>query len=896
MSDDENNEYTGRFEAGSADSAQVPPSVPSVPAVPPVPSVSDAPVPPVPPLVPDTPDVSGVSFDAAGSYRAGSHDAAFDGAAYPAVTDAQTTNARAANAGTFSPSGFDFAVPSTTDTAAAPAVPSPAWDDALPPAPPAPGESAPSSVAITPGTVPVTPTSALAPPLVPEHRTAPVVRGEDTEATAAFDPFAFDDEASFAASQPAPEPPVPDAPVASGVSPASGAPVPPAVPVASDAPDAFATQAFDPLSFEGGPAETQAYEAQGFADSEPAAFETAAFEPAPGEPMPGESTDDASFEPTPETSVADGLSDLADTDAHQPVDGGHADDLDAMMSGDDVHDGESSDSGSGSTAAHMSTARLVGLILGIVAVVFLGTVLFLHFHYSDRVAPGVTLGSSDMGGMTASEARQRVETIVGQTSVSVTAGDATTVATLNDLGVDVNVDQTVTDLLNAKPSNSFAGFFTRISPFSHQSVSLDATIDDSTMVAYLSDAMVDEDQRMENATVTYNKDLSRFVTTESHDGRTVSLNPVTSAVNVALAKPGTVQAATSSIVDGKASITTKTATDACNDANARLTNPIVLKTDGDTSYTIPSSTVASWMKLTSDLDKGTITIDYDSTAITDFATNSLADKLNRTASDEIVVESADGTRLGVLQSGKKGVTVGDTSSVGGKILDLLDAGKGGDLTVPAAISDFTTQEQKRDFTKANGDMWVSIDLGAQTLTVSNGSTQLKQMNISSGVIGQTTATGSFFVWDHQQSGAIVGEETSGTPQWETFFNGDVAIIGADWASDAIKQGQPSSHGCIYVSVDDAKWLYDNVQNDVYVKVTGGTPTVPTRPDESDKDKDKDKDKDNADANSTDSQQADSSNPSSSESPSSSASPSSGSGESSSAGSSPSASPSASEGQ
>ncbi|OZG52193.1 ErfK/YbiS/YcfS/YnhG family protein [Pseudoscardovia radai] len=872
MSDDENNEYTGRFEAGSADSAQVPPSVP---AMPPVPSVSDAPVPPVPPLVPDTPDVSGVSFDAAGSYRAGSHDAAFDGAANPAVTDAQTTNARATDAGTFSPSGFDFAVPSTTDTAAAPAVPSPAWDDALPPEPPAPGESASSPATVTPGTVPVTPTSAPAPPLIPEHRTAPVVRGEDTEATAAFDPFAFDDGASFAAAQPAPEPPAPDTPVASGVSPTVGAPVAPAGPVVSDTPDAFATQAFDPLSFEGGPAETPAYETQAFNPASEPAFETA-------------------FETAPESAVADGLSDLADTDAHQPVDGGHADDLDAMMSGDDAHDGESSDSGSGSTAAHMSTARLVGLILAIVAVVFLGTVLFLHFHYSDRVAPGVTLGSSDMGGMTASEARQRVETIAGQTSVSVTAGDATTVATLSDLGVDVNVDQTVTDLLNAKPSNSFAGFFTRISPFSHQSVSLNATIDDSTMVAYLSDAMVDEDQRMENATVTYNKDLSRFVTTESHDGRTVSLDPVTNAVNAALTKPGTVQTATSSIVDGKASITTKTATDACNDANARLTNPIVLKTDGDTSYTIPSSTVASWMKLTSDLDKGTITIDYDSTAITDFATNSLADKLNRTASDEIVVESADGTRLGVLQSGKKGVTVGDTSSVGGKIVDLLDAGKGGDLTVPAAISDFTTQEQKRDFTKANGDMWVSIDLGAQTLTVSNGSTQLKQMNISSGVIGQTTATGSFFVWDHQQSGAIVGEETNGTPQWETFFNGDVAIIGADWASDAIKQGQPSSHGCVYMSVDDAKWLYDNVQNDVYVKVTGGTPTAPTRPDESDKDKDKDKDKDNADANSTDSQQTDSSNPSSSESPSSGASPSSG--ESSSASPSSSSSPSASEGQ
>lgn len=494
------------------------------------------------------------------------------------------------------------------------------------------------------------------------------------------------------------------------------------------------------------------------------------------------------------------------------------------------------------------------VVLAIVVVVLLGGILFLHFHYADRVAPGVTLGGTDMGGMTASQARSQVQTIAGQTTVSVTGSDTTVVATLNDLGVTVDADKTVNDLINTKPANSFGGFFQRFNPFARRTASLDASTDESTMLTYLTDSMIDEDQRLENATVSYNKDLSRYTSTEGKDGKTVDLAPVKDAVQQALADPGSVHSATTTVTDGKATVTTQTATDACDQANQRLSNPIVLRTDGGTSLTIPVSTIASWITLTTDLDQGTITMDYDSSAIDQYATGSISDALNRAATDEIIVKDNSGNQLGTLQSGKKGVQVNDTSTVGSQILSLLQGGTGGKITVGAQITDYTTQTQTRNLTGENGDMWVQVDLTQQTLTVSNGSTEVKKIDISTGTAGSVTAAGTYFVWSRAESGPVVGEDTgSNNPQWVTYYNGDVAILGADWDQDSITKGLPSTHGCIYMSSADAKWIYDNVKDSVVVVVSGGTPGQAVRNDD-DKDTDKDENADNGDNKDSDSQQ------------------------------------------
>lgn len=467
------------------------------------------------------------------------------------------------------------------------------------------------------------------------------------------------------------------------------------------------------------------------------------------------------------------------------------------------------------------------VIAGIV-LFLLGGVLYLHFHYQNVVAPGVSLGSVDMGGKTREEARQEIQTLAGQTTVTVVANNGSTVVgTLDDLGVIVNADQTVDNLINAKPSSSFTGFFTRISPFSKQSVSIAADIDKTTMTKYLTDNLVDEDSRLENATIGYNKDTSTFTYTDSKDGKAPDINPVVTAAQAALASPGTNQETNTTITDGNASITTDNAKNACDEANKRLASPILLRTDAGTSFTIPVNTVASWITLTSNIDTGEITMDYDEDAIASFAKDSIAGNLNQDEVDQVSVKTDTNVDLGVTQSGVDGVDVGDTSSLSTDILNALKSGNGGKITVDATVTAFSAKTETRKLTTANGDQWINIDLTNQKMTVSNGSTMVKEFDISTGTAISPTPAGGYLTWGREETMKL-STETKGTPSWVTEYGDDLLIMGADWASQDIADGLPSSAGGVYMNVDDAKWVYDNVSDKVVVIVSGSTPTTPVR--------------------------------------------------------------------
>lgn len=684
------------------------------------------------------------------------------------------------------------------------------------------------------------------PPAQPAQPTQPAAL-EETQAfvplfaqTESFTPTADEQPQSFAPTVP----PVPRAPIQASVPPVPQVPVPQA-PVTQQVPEttpAEQTQAYDPFSDES--LAGSSFAGSAVTDSQDANAHLADFQP--------ETLNSAN---APEDQMATGVQSMSDLrDASDIPDA--SDEWNSIMN-------EPEEATSLELPGKQTTQRkrmtTWAIIFAAIVLVLLGGILFLHFHYANRVAPGVSLGGTDLGGMTESQARSEVQTIAGQTTVSVTGGDTTVVSTLNDLGVTVDVDKTVSDILATKPANSFGGFFERINPFARRSAVLDASTDESTMLTYLTDAMIDEDQRLENATVAYNKDLSRYTYTDSKDGKTVDLTPVKDAVSQALADPGTAHSATTTVQDGTATVTTQTASSICDQANQRLNNPVVLRTDGGTSMTIPVSTVASWITLTTDLNQGSISLDYDSSAIDQYVADSVSGQLNRDATDEIIVKDSTGKQLGTLQSGKKGVQVNDTSTVGSQILTILQDGNGGKITVGAKVTDYKTQTQTRNLTGDNGDMWVQVDLTQQTLTVSNGSTEVKKIDISTGTAGSATVTGTYFVWDRAESGAVVGEDTgSNNPQWITYYNGDVAILGADWDQESITKGMPSTHGCIYMSSADAKWVYDNVKNDVVVVVSGGTPTQPARNDGSDKDNDSDKDNKDSDNKDSDNKDSDSS--------------------------------------
>lgn len=95
---------------------------------------------------------------------------------------------------------------------------------------------------------------------------------------------------------------------------------------------------------------------------------------------------------------------------------------------------------------------------------------------------------------------------------------------------------------------------------------------------------------------------------------------------------------------------------------------------------------------------------------------------------------------------------------------------------------------------------------------------------STGKKGDDTPTGTFTVAERGQSfyNSSVNE---GAYYWTQFY-GDYLFHSVPFdknremeSDEAAKLGTPASHGCVRLTVTDAKWIYDNIPKGTKVSIT-----------------------------------------------------------------------------
>lgn len=106
--------------------------------------------------------------------------------------------------------------------------------------------------------------------------------------------------------------------------------------------------------------------------------------------------------------------------------------------------------------------------------------------------------------------------------------------------------------------------------------------------------------------------------------------------------------------------------------------------------------------------------------------------------------------------------------------------------------------------------WIDIDIGSQTITAYQGSTPLKTVLVSTGLAWYPTPIGRYKVYMKIRSQTMSGGygasayRLPGVP-WVMYFTGAYAIHGTYWHHNF---GRPMSHGCVNLTIDDAKWFFD----------------------------------------------------------------------------------------
>ena len=467
-------------------------------------------------------------------------------------------------------------------------------------------------------------------------------------------------------------------------------------------------------------------------------------------------------------------------------------------------------------------------ILGVIVVAAVAGFFTARWYYQDKAALGITFAGVSVAGQNRAQLADTVKQAVNATKITVTDQQGNTVtASLKDLGVTVNEQQTVSELVSAKNANPFM----RINPFAKQSVKLAATTDKLALSEYLTGKLITPDQQAIASTISYDDASSKFVVNAGRGGQTPVIDTVTKAVDQAIDQPGSVRTASVSYTQTDMPISEAAAAQAADQANAGLALTVTVNNGDATTYKIPAATIASWTTTTADPAKGTIAVSYNKQAISEYMAGELGRHLNQTKTNQVDLVDASGNVIMTKTKGVNGVAIKDTATVADQVYSALSGNRSATLTVASDVTKFDTEQQKVTWK-------IVVDRSKQTATVYNNDQVVQTFNVCTGKTGKhETTPGNYFIYLKYKVQDMRGSNDDGsrylTPgvKWISYFNGGQGFHTANWNASGIASGDPTghgSHGCVNMNEADAKWIYDNCPEGTLVQVVGAQPTSPVR--------------------------------------------------------------------
>lgn len=127
--------------------------------------------------------------------------------------------------------------------------------------------------------------------------------------------------------------------------------------------------------------------------------------------------------------------------------------------------------------------------------------------------------------------------------------------------------------------------------------------------------------------------------------------------------------------------------------------------------------------------------------------------------------------------------------------------------------------------KPEKDMLIKVSLREQRVKVYEKGELVKDMVCSSGVEGYETPKGTYYV-QNRGTWFYSGKYKMGAKFWTSFKDWGVYLfhsIPLDKhqqiiQEEAEKLGTPASHGCLRLSIEDSKWIYENVPSGTKVVI------------------------------------------------------------------------------
>ena len=109
-------------------------------------------------------------------------------------------------------------------------------------------------------------------------------------------------------------------------------------------------------------------------------------------------------------------------------------------------------------------------------------------------------------------------------------------------------------------------------------------------------------------------------------------------------------------------------------------------------------------------------------------------------------------------------------------------------------------------TEGNGERWIDVNLSEQRLYAYEGDIVVNSFLVSTGLPATPTVTGRYQIWVKVriQDMSGPGYYLKDVP-YVMYFYKDYGLHGTYWHNNF---GRPMSRGCVNLTIDDAKWLYN----------------------------------------------------------------------------------------
>lgn len=418
--------------------------------------------------------------------------------------------------------------------------------------------------------------------------------------------------------------------------------------------------------------------------------------------------------------------------------------------------------------------------------------------YKGKVLPSVAVAGIESGGKSEEALKAQLEAQTKDFKINLKSGKKTISPSLKEIGYEVDVDQTIENAISEKRDSMLGRFVF----WQEENVPAVITINNNLLDSYLDKKFPELTKAGQDARLEFDEIQGTFVITAHKDGT----GPDAMALKTQLEKSSqNLEDITATVkkTAKPAKITEEKLASLVEPANEIVSRSIILQGTVGT-YLVAPSDIALWITPTPQKD-GSIDLVIDDAKVQSYV-ESIGQQVASTPQDRKVIKDKKTGKEVVLQAGQDGTQLANVAELTASIVDAVQKEQNVTLTM-------NIKTAKAKTINLDGyDKWIEVDLTNQTVTAYERANAVNSFVIASGLPGYETPTGEYEIWLRVRSQTMQGgSKADGSyynipnVEWVSYFYQDYALHGAWWRE---KFGAPASHGCVNMTNEDAKWVYN----------------------------------------------------------------------------------------